>query len=418
MDKKKIVSVLAGVMAAVMLLTLLLSLFAGSVSAASSSEIKNQIKELEKEKAAIAAQIKELEAQRKENLEAIHDIVSEKDTIDQQIGLMQTEVVAITQLISAYNLLIADKQEEVDAAEQRLADLNAAYKERIRAMEEEGPVSYWAVLFEANSFFDLLDRLNMIEEIAAADQRRLEQLNEAAIAVNEAKEALSAERAALQAAKSAMELLQTALEVKQLEASELLNSLIAKGEEYDAIIESSEEMQDKLMLELAAKEDAYDKAKYSEWLATSVPPTKNPGGPGNTVDGITWYLPLPTRSYVITSPFGPRTHPITGEKGKMHNGIDMAAVTGTPIYATRAGVVTVTSFEEGGAGYYVKINHGDGFISIYMHMTHYIVKPGDFVQAGQKIGYVGSTGGSTGPHLHFGIAKNGTYVNPLKYIDA
>jgi murein DD-endopeptidase MepM/ murein hydrolase activator NlpD len=271
------------------------------------------------------------------------------------------------------------------------------------------------VLFEANSFFDLLDRLNMIEEIAAADKRRLEQLNEAAIAVNEAKDTLATERVALQAAKTAMEVLQLSLEAKRQEASELLNSLIAKGEEYDAIIENSEEMQEKLMQELAAKEDAYDKAKYSEWLATSVPPTTHPGGPGNTVDGITWYLP--TTNYYISSPFGYRWHPISG-KWKMHNGIDMAAPTGTAIYATRAGVVTVASYEEGGAGYYVKLNHGDGYISIYMHMTHYIVKPGDFVQAGQKIGYVGSTGGSTGPHLHFGIAKNGTYVTPSKYIDA
>lgn len=417
MDKKKLVSVLAGVMAAIMLLTLLMGLFAGSVSAASSSEIKNQITDLEKEIQASNEKLAALEALRKENLNEIKEIVAEKDNIDQQVGLMQVQIVSLTQLVSAYNLLIADKQEEVDAAEQRLEELNAAYKERIRAMEEEGAISYWEVLFEANSFFDLLDRLNMIEEIAAADRRRLNQLNEAAKAVNDAKNTLAAERVSLQETKAEMEALQEELEAKRQEASELLKTLIEKGEEYDAIIEDSEEMQEQLMQKLANMEDAYDKAKYSEWLATSVPPTTLPGGPGHTVDGITWYLPLPTGSYRITSPFGYRYHPISG-KWKMHNGIDMAAVTGTPIYATRAGVVTVASFEEGGAGYYVKLNHGDGYISIYMHMTHFIVKPGDFVQAGQTIGYVGSTGGSTGPHLHFGIAYNGEYKNPLKYIDA
>ena len=110
-----------------------------------------------------------------------------------------------------------------------------------------------------------------------------------------------------------------------------------------------------------------------------------------------------------------RTHPVLGYK-RMHNGIDMACASGTPIYATRAGTVTVASYQAGGAGNYVSINHGDGFSSIYMHMTHYIVYAGQQVSKGQVIGYVGSTGISTGPHLHFGISYAGTYVNPLAYI--
>ena len=110
-----------------------------------------------------------------------------------------------------------------------------------------------------------------------------------------------------------------------------------------------------------------------------------------------------------------RIHPISG-KEKFHEGVDMAAPQGTPIYAAKSGKVTRTAFQAGGAGYYVSINHGDGFSSIYMHMTHYIVSTGQYVNAGQVIGYVGSTGGSTGPHLHFGIAYKGTYVNPMKYI--
>ena len=94
----------------------------------------------------------------------------------------------------------------------------------------------------------------------------------------------------------------------------------------------------------------------------------------------------------------------------------MAAPQGTPIYATRAGKVTKTAYQAGGAGNYVSINHLDGFSSIYMHMTHYVVKKDQNVTAGQIIGYVGSTGVSTGPHLHFGISYAGTYVNPLAYI--
>ena len=94
----------------------------------------------------------------------------------------------------------------------------------------------------------------------------------------------------------------------------------------------------------------------------------------------------------------------------------MGAPSGTPIYASRGGTVTTAAYQPGGAGYYVNINHGDGFSSIYMHMTNYIVHAGQQVSQGQVIGYVGSTGMSTGPHLHFGVAYAGAYVNPLAYI--
>ena len=100
----------------------------------------------------------------------------------------------------------------------------------------------------------------------------------------------------------------------------------------------------------------------------------------------------------------------------MHQGVDLATSPGTPIYAAKSGKVTNASFQSGGAGYYVSINHGDGFTSVYMHMTHFIVSPGQYVTTGQVIGYVGSTGASTGPHLHFGIAYNGSYINPMPYI--
>jgi murein DD-endopeptidase MepM/ murein hydrolase activator NlpD len=99
----------------------------------------------------------------------------------------------------------------------------------------------------------------------------------------------------------------------------------------------------------------------------------------------------------------------------MHKGVDLAAPKGTPIYATRSGYVNVATYHST-AGNYVTINHRDGFTSVYMHMTHYVVSPGQEVKAGQLIGYVGSTGRSTGPHLHFGIHYKGEYVNPMDYI--
>ena len=101
----------------------------------------------------------------------------------------------------------------------------------------------------------------------------------------------------------------------------------------------------------------------------------------------------------------------------MHQGVDLAGPAGTPIVATRAGYVTTAAYQAGGAGNYVSLNHGDGYGSIYMHMTHYIVSRGQYVEQGQVIGYMGTTGGSTGVHLHFGIFYNGTYVNPCNYVN-
>ena len=187
----------------------------------------------------------------------------------------------------------------------------------------------------------------------------------------------------------------------------MLRELEKKSEEYQQLMDESEALQDELMQEIAAKEKDLKQAKYDEYLAKLAMQGENP--PSNA----SWTTPV--SGYTITSPFGMRTHPILGTK-RMHNGIDMACNQGTPIYATRAGTVTVASYQAGGAGYYVSINHLDGFSSIYMHMTNYVVSAGQSVSQGQLIGYVGSTGLSTGPHLHFGISYAGTYVNPLAYI--
>ena len=159
---------------------------------------------------------------------------------------------------------------------------------------------------------------------------------------------------------------------------------------------------------------AYDEAKkreYQEWLA-SQPPTQN-NSSSNTVNGMTWLLPI-NYTY-FSSPFGWRDHPVYGGQ-RFHYGVDLAAPQGTPIYATRGGRVTVATYDSS-SGYYVSINHLDGFVTKYLHMTHYIVSPGQYVAAGQVIGYCGSTGASTGPHLHFGIYKDGVAVNPALYIN-
>ncbi len=414
---KKLITTLAGIMAAIMILSLLLSLLASTVHAASSSEIADQIEVLEEEYKKQQEELKKLENKLAENNKEIKTMVSRKNGIDQQIVILSEQIVTINQIVSAHNLQIADKQDELDAAEEKLALLQDAYKDRIRAMEERGEVSYWSVIFQANSFSDLLDRLNMIAEIAQSDQIRMQQIRDMAQRVEEAKQALADQKLELEVAKAELELAQRELQNKSAEADGLLFALLQAGGEYEALIDEGEQNADDLMNQIEAGRDAYEEAKYREWLATSVPPTTTTtavrGQITNEVNGVVWYTP--TTNFVVTSKFGYRHDPFTG-KWTGHNGVDLAAPKNTPIVATRAGRVFFVGYQDNGAGNYVWIDHGDGYNTIYMHMTRYIVKKDQFVEAGEIIGYVGTTGRSTGYHLHFGVRYNGSWVDPLNYI--
>ena len=448
-NRKKLVSIMAGIMAFIMILSLILGLLPTRARAASSSEIRNQINDLKEQKEEIQAQIEDVKSQYEENENEIADMVARKNVIDQEIGLLNTQIILMNEEIAAYNLLIADKQDELDDATDNLNTLNEEHRERIRTMEEEGEVSYWEVLFKAKSFSDLLDRLNMVEEIAASDKRRLEAMEDAAEEVAAAQDDLEAEKAELEVAQEELEQTQLDLDAKRQEADELITELLGKSEDLEALKAEFEAQEEAFMTEIAQKEKEYNEAKNREWQEymatyTTVPPATtrpanngstnnssgtntggNNGGSGNTggnsgntgggspSSGASWLVPC---SYTyLSSPFGYRDAPTSGASS-YHQGVDLAAPAGTPIYATRSGVVTAATFGSA-AGYYVSINHGDGFSSIYMHMTHYVVYAGQAVSAGQLIGYVGKTGVATGNHLHFGISYNGMYVNPCLYVN-
>lgn len=419
-NKRLIISLLAGLLALIMVLSLIVGILP-QAKAASSSEIKEQIGNLESEQKDMQSQLEDLKAQQKDNLTEVKDIVAQKALIEQQVGLLYAQIDNINEQIAAYALLIADKQEDLDKAEAHLAELNAKYKDRIRAMEEDGSLSYWSVLFKASSFSDLLDRLNMMMEIAASDQRRLDEMNQAAREVEEVKKTLQEEKKLLEENKKEMAAKQAELDAKSKEAQELLATLLEKGEEYDALLDAQEEELAKLEQEIAQKQEEYDEAKYQEWLATSVPPTTKPpavnigggvGGSASNTEGLTWLVPCDYK--YVSSAFGWRWHPVHGD-WRFHAGVDLA-IGHTPIYATRAGIVETARYSES-AGYYVVINHMDGYKSTYMHMCKFpSVKEGEMVTAGQVIGCVGSTGWSTGYHLHFGISQNGVNLNPMDFI--
>ena len=426
MDRKKLISIFAGIMAAIMLLSLLASIIP-AVSAASSAELKQELNDLKADRKELQKEIDNLESQINDNMSEIEKIIAKKNVIEDELGLLYQQVDNINKQITAYGLLIADKQDELDAANALYKELNEKNKERIRAMEENGKVSYWSVLFEANSFSDLLDRLQMIEEIAKADQRRLQEMREASQAVEEAQTALNAEKAELEETRAELAGIEAELMVKRQEADAILQELNARDDLLEDMLEIQHEADEALQKEIAAAEKAYneqkkkeeeEERKKQEALQQQQQQQQQQQKPDSTVTaGIKWLRPCTYR--YLSSPYGYRIHPITGEY-KFHSGVDLAGPQGTNIVATRDGTVTTVKSGgyNGGNGSYVVINHGDGFSTSYLHLLENIpVSVGQKVKAGQVIGYMGSTGASTGPHLHFTIYYNGSTVNPADYIN-
>lgn len=202
-----------------------------------------------------------------------------------------------------------------------------------------------------------------------------------------AKDALAADLAAVEASR-------LELEKKLEETQKLLEQVTEINQNTQSVIEKAEQ-------EGANVADAVEDLK-STWSENE------------TLANQRWVMPI--KYTQITSYYGYRSHPIAGES-RFHYGVDMSAPRGTPILASRSGTVTIASYEADGAGYYVNIDHEDGYATRYLHMDRYIVTPGQYVFAGQVIGYCGSTGASTGAHLHFSVYYNNECVNPAKFIN-
>ena len=209
------------------------------------------------------------------------------------------------------------------------------------------------------------------------------------------------------------------LEDQRAEADTLLGDMMKAYEEMNADYEQNMANEAELSDEIAKSEAAYYAAlskEEAERIAALNRQNNNKGSNSNS-SGATntggWLYPLPYQCQVTDS-YGYRTHPLTG-KYSWHNGVDFGAAAGTAILATKSGTVTTAAYSAAW-GYYVVINHGDGYSSLYAHQPSCSVSVGDYVTQGQTIGYVGSTGWSTGPHLHFTIYYNGADVNPFNYI--
>lgn len=422
-SRTKIVRIISIVLAAVILLSLVSTALIVMVHAASSSEIKSKLADLRAKQAEIQKQSDELEKSIAENKDQTKTLVSQKAEIDQEMEMSRQKIENLNEQIQQLNLLIAEKQTELEASVAKEDALQKQYKARLRSMEETGSVSYWSILFRASSFSDLLDRVDMIREIAESDQLMLKQLSAATQAVETERADLEQQKLDLQQTEDDLAVEQAELETKRAKADTLITQMQAEyaslsdeflaAEADEAAVREQIKKTETDYFNALAKEQA---AAAAAAAAANKPSSGSNSSSSSSSGGASsggFAFPL-AYSTGVTCAYGPRVHPINGNKS-FHYGVDLAAGMNTEIYATKSGTVTGATYGEAN-GYYVTINHGDGYSSIYAHMTNYVVSAGDSVKQGQLIGYVGTTGWSTGPHLHFEILYNGSNVNPMNYI--
>ena len=360
---------------------------ASAVTQAEIDAMKEEANSLKQQQEEIQDQLDSLAADRE-------NAMARKTLLEQQINATRAEINTIAAQIAKYDELIAQKQTELDEAE---AEEQAQYElfcERVRYMEEQGEVSYWSILFSSKDFADLLDNAMMVEEIMDYDNQVMDQLIALREQIEQDKAELETARQEQQDAKAEQEAAQANLQAQESEVDALLSQISNQEDELEAREAQLRAASDAATAEIAAAE-----RELAAQIA-NVP----------SESGFLW--PLPGR-YNLSSLFGSRKHPITG-KANNHTGIDIPASGGTSILAAKSGVVTTSTYNNS-YGNYVVVSHSDGTSTLYAHMVRRNCSKGDTVSQGQVIGYVGTTGSSTGNHLHFEVRVNGSRVDPINY---
>ena len=361
-----------------------------AVTQAEIDSLKNEAKELGDQK-------KELEAKREELANDKSKALEQKKLLDQQIDNTSAQIQHVETQIADYADLITQTEAELADAEAREAAQYELFCQRVRAMEESGEVSYWSVLFGASSFTDMLTRLNDVNEVMDADQKVIDDLKDLQAEITAKKEQLEDSKAEREAAKAELVNKKSELDKQRQQAIALVNEINDNEEENQATLDALDKEEERILAEALRK----SRELAAQQAAAGKSTQSNPGG-------YIW----PVDSRYVTSTVGGRASP-GGIGSTNHKGTDIGRVGYTsPIYAAKSGTVIVSQYSSS-YGNYVVISHGSGNTTLYGHMSSRKVEAGQYVNQGDVIGITGSTGHSTGPHLHFEITENGVRINPL-----
>ncbi|MGI6361678.1 MAG: murein hydrolase activator EnvC family protein [Bacillota bacterium] len=386
------------ILIAILTVAMMLSLVCASASGSPLSDYKKKQKDLQSK---MEEQLKTIKKERKntKNLE------SQIEEYDIQITKLIAEMQEADVQLKSTQKQIDKTNKELKETEVRLAARNEALADRIKEIYVTGDISLMDVLFESNSYNDFLVRYDMAQKIMDRDVDLIDQINSDKVKIEESKAVLEERASDLNALKTSKATSKSSLESLQAEKGTMLKAakedLQTAQEDYAAMEKASNEVAAELQA-LYNKGGGYN------------PPSN---GGGNSSGGN--YSPpkgggslsMPIANYsCISANYG--YYPSGGK----HTGIDFAAPIGTPIYSAGNGVVISVKYLNYSYGYHVIIDHGNRISTLYAHMSSISVSPGQTVSAGQKIGGVGSTGRSTGPHLHFEVRVNGNHTNPAPYI--
>ena len=363
-----------------------------AVTQAEIDKLKNEANDLGNQKKELEAKLKELAGDKAKVLE-------QKKVLDQQIANTSAQIGNVEAQIADYASLITQTEEELADAEKREEAQYELFCQRVRAMEESGEVSYWSVLFGASSFTDMLARLDDVNEVMEADQKVIDDLKTLQVEITEKKEQLEDSKAEREAAKADLVSKKSELDKQRKQAISLVNEINDNEQENKETLAALDAEEDRILAEALR----LSKKLAEEQAAAGKSQQSHPGG-------YIW----PVDSRYITSTVGGRTSP-GGIGSTNHKGTDIGRVGYTsPIYAAKSGTVIVSQYSSS-YGNYVVISHGSGNTSLSGHMSSRKAQAGQYVNQGDVIGITGSTGHSTGPHLHFEITENGVRINPLNH---
>ena len=384
------VVICAVLVAFALFLSIAAPIFTVTASAATKAELEKSVQTAKNKTKEAKAQLDKIKANKA-------NVSKEVLAIDKEINRAEDALTATEESLEAAKLNLAWKEAELIEAEANCKQYDESFKKRARVMYENGTTSYIEVLLGASSFGDLLSRVEMISSIVEYDKKVLRELKESRDAIKKAKEEIEEVKATLEAREAELESLREELNYR-LEAKQLLlDQLYADEQEYKKAYEKAEKDEQRVQAELN---------RLAEQERKNGTQTKYTG-----TGKFLWPCPASSR---ITSYYGYRIHPVYKTK-KFHSGIDVGAGYGSAIVAAESGTV-ITATTGSGYGKYVVVNHGSGITTLYAHCSSLLVKTGDKVTRGQTIAKVGSTGVSTGNHLHFEVRINGKTQDPLSYV--
>lgn len=372
------------------------------------------LKEAQKEKAALEKALEKAKQTINELKESKGDVQAKVNDLNAQLMNISSRITALENQLTQKNQELTEKKDQIEETKDQLEDAKkqeeqqyADMKVRIQFMYENAQESYFEALFSSESFSDFLNSAEYIMQIQEYDRKKLGEYQETVAYIDGVEKQLEEDYATLEEMKKEVEQEKASVEQEKASVATLMKQRETELAGIEGNIDSAQNDADYYAAEIQAQEEIIAEIKRIEAEKAAAGKQDNP----YTGGVFTWPCPSSTR---VTSDYGTRVSPMGGASSN-HKGIDIGASGGAAIVAAADGTVTTAAYSSA-AGNYVMIDHGGGLYTVYMHASALLVSPGQTVSAGQTIAQVGSTGISTGNHLHFGVSLNGSYVSPWSYL--